>query len=251
MEKAVASLSGVTSKYKQITSVSAQIASLQQLGLTDAWKKAIAPPELLFGLNDFAVKQYELIQKATDDQTIEWRFGLINAASKFVDAQVVWGSALAIDLEEETPDVEIAVPDFSDLPVFLGPAKRDCKDIDEAFDESQFVEITGSGKLIIQKAKVVNDCCKARNMPVIFPESDLLKWAMTLSASFCRDAEKLDEVMESLKEMFIRKPVIDLIGFHSCFEYIEANRSTKETKKKLITRIQKKIYSQIIAVEDA
>lgn len=251
MEKVVANLSDVKSKYSQITSISAQIASLQQLGLTDAWKKAITPPELLSGLNDFAIKQYELIQKATDDQSIKWRLGLISAASKFVDSQVTWGSSLAIDIDEDAPETVIAIPDFSDLPIFLGPAKRDDKDVEEAFDESQVIEITNAGKLIVQKAKVANDFCKVRNMPALFPYADLLKWAMTLSGAFCRDSEKLDDVMETLKEMFIRKPVIELIGRHSCFKYIEANRGSKETKKKQITSIQQKIYSQIIDAEDA
>ena len=250
MEKAVAGLSGVMSQFDQMTSVSAQIASLQQVGLTDAWKRAITPPELLLGLNDFAVKQYELIQKATDDRSIAWRLGLINAASKFVDEQVAWGSALAIDIDEEAPEAEIVVPDFADLPVILGPAKRDNKDVGEAFDESQFMEITGVGKLIVQKAKAVNDFCKARSMPLIFPESDLLNWAMALSGSFCRDAEGLDDVLQTLSEMFIRKPVMDLIGQHRCFADIEAHQGTTEIKKKLITRVQKQIYYQIIGVED-
>lgn len=250
MEKAVAGLSGVMSQYDQMTSVSAQIASLQQVGLTDAWKRAITPPELLLGLNDFAVKQYEQIQKATDERSIAWRLGLIDAASRFVDEQVAWGSSLAIDTDEEAPEAEIVVPDFSDLPVILGPAKRDNKDVGEAFDESQLVEITGVGKLIVQKAKAVNDYCRVRNMPLLFPESDLLNWAMTLSGSFCRDADGLDDVLETLNEMFIRKPVTDLIGLHRCFEDIEVHRGTTETKKKLITRIQKQIYYQIIGVED-
>ena len=93
MEKAVAGLSSVIAQYDQMTSISAQIASLQQVGLSDAWKRAITPPELLLGLNDFAVKQYEHIQKATDNRSIVWRLGLIDVASKFVDAQVAWGSA--------------------------------------------------------------------------------------------------------------------------------------------------------------
>lgn len=250
MEKTVAGLSGVMAQYDQMTSVSAQIASLQQVALTDEWKRAITPPELLLGLNDFAIKQYEQIQKATDDRSIAWRLGLIDAASKFVDEQVAWGSALAIDTDEEAPKAEIAVPDFSDLPIILGSAKRDNKDVEEAFDESQLVEITGVGKLIVQKAKAVNDFCKVRNIPSLFPESDLLNWAMILSGSFCRDAERLEDVLGTLNEMFIRKPVTDLIGRHRCFEDIEAHRGTTETKKKLITWIQKQIYYQIIGVED-
>ena len=250
MEKSVAGLSEIIAQYDQMTSISAQLASLQQVGLSDAWKRAITPPELLLGLNDFALKQYEFVQKATDRQTIAWRLGLIDAASKFVDTQVTWGAALAIDTEDDAPEAEAAVPDFDELPKFLGAAKRDNRDVEEAFDESQLMEITSVGKLIIQKAKAVNDFCKARHQVLIFPEPDLINWAMTLSGAFCRDADSLNDVLDTLNEMFIRKSVTDLIGQHRCFADIESNRGTTESKKKLITRIQRQIYWQIIGLED-
>lgn len=250
IEKAVAGLSGVIEQYDQMTSISAQLASLQQIGLTDAWKKAIIPPVLLLELNDFALKQYEHIQRATDDKTIAWRLGLIDVASKFVDDQVTWGSTLAVESDKDAPEVEIAIPDFSELPSMLGSAKRDNKDVEKAFDESQLVEITGMGKLIIQKAKAVNDFCKARQIPLLFPEADLLNWAMILSGSFCRDADNLNDVLDTLYSMFVRKPVVDLIGHHRCFVEIESNRCTTETKKRNISRTQRQIYWQIIGVED-
>lgn len=233
MEKAVAGLPDVIAHYNQMTSISAQIASLQQVGLTDDWKSVLTPPELLFGLSDFVLKQYELVQKATDESTITWRLGLIDAASKFVDTQVAWGSALAIDIDDDAPDSGMAVPDFSDLPFFLASAKRDNRDVEDAFNESLFMEITGLGKLIIQKAQVVNDFCKARNKSLIFPEANLLNWAMKLSSTFCRSADMLKEVLDTLSEMFIRMPVIHMIGQHRCFEDIETHRNTSETKKKI------------------
>ncbi len=250
MEKTVASLSNVMAKYNQMTSVSAQIASLQKIDLTDAWKNAVTPPALILGLNDFAVKQYEQIKKATDDRSIAWRLGLIDMASKFVDTQVKWGTALAVEMEEEDPEAEMVVPDFSDLPIILGPAKRDNKDVEEAFDESQFAQITETGKIIIHKAKAVNDFCKARNRALIFPESNLVNWSMVLGGSFCRDADKLQEVLETLNEMFVRKPVTDLVGEHRCFEDIKVCLGTIERKKKWITGLQKKIYKRILDMEE-
>lgn len=205
-------MSSITSHFNQITSVSAQLASLQQVGLMDAWKRAIVPSELLLGLNDFAVKQYERIQKEKDDKSIAWRLGLIDSASKFVDAQITWGFALAVELARETLEVEIAVPDFSDFPIIFGHVKRDNKDVEEAFDESQLVEITGLGKLIIQKGRAVNDFCKARHQAVIFSESDLVNWAMTLLGTFCMDVENLNDVLDTLSKMFNRKSIIDLVG---------------------------------------
>ncbi|WP_139355613.1 hypothetical protein [Oribacterium sp. C9] len=250
MEKAVAGLSGVMAQYDQMTCVSTQIASLQQIGLTDAWKRALTPPELLLGLNDFALKQYEQIQKAEDDQSIAWRLGLIDVASKLVDIQVAWGSEIAVDIGEYVPEAELVIPDFSDLPVILGPAKRDNRDVSEAFEESQLMLITCAGKLIIQKAKAVNDFCKARQMQLLFPESDLVDCAMILGGAFCRDADMLNVVLDTLSKMFIRKPVIDLIGQHRCFGVIKQHQSTNESNKKLITKIQKDIYWHIIGVED-
>lgn len=85
---------------------------------------------------------------------------------------------------------------------------------------------------------------------MLFPEADLLNWAMALSGSFCRDMEKLNEVLDTLYSMFVRQPIVDLIGNHRCFAEIESHRGTKEKKKRLITRIQKQVYWQIVGVED-
>lgn len=250
LEKTVAGLPSVIAHCNQMISVSAQIASLQRVSLTEAWKNAITPPELVIGLNDFALKQYEHIQKASDDQTIAWRLGLINAASRFVDSLVKWGSTLAVDSDEEAPETEMSLPNLSELPVFLSYAKRDNKDTEEAFNESQFAQITDLGKLIIHKAKAINDFCKARRKEILFPETNLLNWAMVLSGSFCRDPEALNQLLDTLCEMFIREPIIQLVGNHSCFADLRSNRGTTETKKRNITKIQKQVFWQVISIEE-
>ena len=250
LEKTVAGLPSVKAHCNQMISVSAQIASLQQVSLTEAWKNAITPPELVIGLNDFALKQYKHIQKASDDQTIAWRLGLINAASRFVDSLVTWGSTLAVDSDEEAPETEMSLPNLSELPVLLSYAKRDNKNTEEAFIESQFAQITDLGKLIIHKAKAINDFCKARRKEILFPETSLLNWAMVLSGSFCRDPETLNQLLDTLCEMFIREPIIKLVGNHSCFEDLRSNRGTTETKKRNITKIQSQIFWQVINMEE-
>lgn len=249
-EKEVAGLSRVIEQYEQITSVSAQLASIGQITLNDAWKNAIAPPELLLELNDFALKQYAQIQKATDNQTIAWRLGLIDIASKYVDAQVSWGSELAVESEDDTPEAWIITPDFFELPKLLGHAKRDELDVEEAFNKSLFAELTTVGKLIIQKAKVVNEYCTAYHQPLLFEKDKLIDWGMTLSSAFCRDKETLRTVMDTLFEMFVRKPVIDLIGRQRCFDEISEYRTTDERQKPKITKIQRQVYYQIIGIED-
>ena len=249
-EKAVARLSPIIERYDQITSIAAQIASIQQIDLTDAWKQSVASLELLSGLSDFALKQYTAIQKSADNETISWRLDLIDAASRFVDAQVAWGAELAVENDNDVPEVEAVSPDFSELPVFLSYAKRDKIDVEKAFNSSSFVEITGVGKLIVQKAKTVNDFCIAHKRPPIFPKNNLLNWTMVLSGAFCRDKDGLTEVMETLYDMFVRKEIINLIGQQRCFDEIDKYRVTNETKKSKITKIQKQIYWQIVGIED-
>ena len=49
----------------------------------------------------------EYYEEIGGDRSIAWRLGLVDAASKFVDEQVAWGSALAIDIDEDAPEAEI------------------------------------------------------------------------------------------------------------------------------------------------
>ncbi len=250
MEKSVAGLSRIMEQYNQMTSISAQIASITQIGLADSWRRAVTPPQLLLGLNDFAIKQYAQIQKAADDQTIAWRLGLIEAASEYVDEQVAWGTALALDANEDTPDVEINTPDFSEFPRLLGHAKRDNIDVEKAYEASQVKLVTDTGRLIIQKAKVINDCCKVRGKELLFSESDILNGAMILGGSFCRNADTLNEVMSTLYALFVKRTIINLIGHQDCFASIDKYRTHSEETKPKITKIQKNIYSEIIKIED-
>ncbi len=249
-EKIVAESSYVVKHYNQITSVSAQLASIQQIGLTDTWKNAITPPDFLLGLNDFALKQYTEISNDLDDASIAWRLGLVDIAASYVDEQIKWGAELAIDSDVAAPETEMKIPDFSELPQLLGYAKRDKLDVEEAFNESQFVEITGLGRLIIEKAKLINERYKLLHNDLLFPEANLVNWAMCLSSAYCRSADTLDDVLDTLIDMFYRKPITDLIGNHSCVAELIANRNTNERKKGKISRIQRQIYYQIIKAEE-
>ena len=249
-EKSVAESFYATKHYKQITSVSAQLASIQQISLIDSWKNAITPPDFLLGLTDFALKQYTEISNDLDDASVAWRLGLVDIASSYVDEQIKWGTELAIDSDVAAPETEIKIPDFSELPQLLGYAKRDKLDVEEAFSESQFVEITGLGRLIIEKAKLINESYKKRHKDSLFPEADLVNWAMCLSSSYCRSVDTLDDVLDTLIDMFYRKPITDIIGNHSCFAELITNRNTNERKKGKISKIQRQIYYQIIKVED-
>lgn len=63
IEQAVAGLVQVQNLRSQMTSITAQIASLFQVGMNDEWKSVIIPDNLLDSLNSFALKQYVHIQK--------------------------------------------------------------------------------------------------------------------------------------------------------------------------------------------
>lgn len=250
MEKAVAGLSKVEDYIQEMTSVSAQLASLSQLGLTDQWKDVIIPSDLFENLSGFTVRQYEKIQKAVDASEISWRLGLVDVASKYVDSQVSWWSALAVESGQDAPESAAITPDFSELPVLLANSKRDGKDVEEAYDNSNFSFITGMGRKIIENAQKINQCCQEGNCDLLFSEKNLVEWSLTLAGSYCRDNDALNNVMSVLYAMFIRQPIIDTIGWPECFDDIEKYKTESEDIKSKITKIQRRTYNSVIIIEN-
>ena len=227
IEQAVAGLVQVQNLRSQMTSITAQIASLFQVGMNDEWKSVIIPDNLLDSLNSFALKQYVHIQKNRDPKEVAWRLGLVEVASKYVDNQILFGTEIAIDFDDIIPTIEAEYPDLSEFPVFFSSAKRDGEDVSEKFDESTYNIISEKAKLIYQKAKSINDFCKARGIPSLFSESRLINWAFELGRSFCRDTNSLAIVTDTLFAMFIREEIIDLIGYQSCFDTIGVEHKIK------------------------
>ncbi len=248
LEKTVAGMTAVSLQFDQMNSIAAQIASLRKIDLTESWKQAIVPPGLIKGLSLFAQKQYLAIKKATENDERIWRFGLIDSASKFVDRQVTWGTELALETEGDAPETTAAIPEFSELPQLLSSAKRDDKDVEETFGRSQFAHIPENGRLLIKKAQHINDLCTLRDRVVIFPQKDLTEWGMVLAGPFCRDVERINEVITALREMFISKGVTDLIGEQSCFD--ELVDCLPGEKKSVITKLQERLYKEFIKLED-
>lgn len=248
LEKTVAEMMAVSLQVEQMNSIAAQIASLGKIDLTESWKQAIVPPGLVKGLSLFAQKQYFAIEKATENDERIWRFGLIDSASKFVDQQVTWGTELALETEEDAPETTAAVPDFSELPKLLSSAKRDDKDIEEAYGRSQFAHIPENGRLLIKKAQHINDLCTLRGRIAVFPQRALIEWGMVLAGPFCRDVERINEVIRTLRDMFVSKEITDLIGEQSCFD--ELVNCTPGIKKSVITKLQERLYKGFISVED-
>ena len=250
MEKAVARMSKVADCIQEMTSVSAQLASLSQIGLSDSWKDVIVPADLFENLSGFTVRQYEKIQKAVDVGEISWRLDLVDVASKYVDSKVSWWSVLAVESGQDAPESADVAPDFSELPMLLANSKRDDNDVEEAFENSQIFIINQMGKSIIQKAKEINRCCIIESRNPLFPEKQLLEGALVIVGSFCRDDEGLNEVMSALCDMFIRNPVTDIIGWTEVFTDIEKYKTYYVDRKSNITKIQKDIYDRILKIED-
>ena len=250
MEKAVAGMSKVADCIQEMTSVSAQLASLSQIGLSDSWKDVIVPADLFENLSGFTVQQYEKIQKAVDAGEISWRLDLVDVASKYVDSQVSWWSALAVDSGQDAPESAAVAPDFSELPMLLANSKRDDNDVEEAFENSQVFIINQMGKSIIQKAKEINRCCIIESRNPLFPEKLLLEGALVIVGSFCRDDDSLNKVMSALCDMFIRDPITDIMGWTEEFTDIEKYKTYSLGRKSNITRIQKSIYERILKIED-
>lgn len=248
LEKEIAGLSKITEQFGQITSVSAQIASLAQVNLTDAWKQAVVPPELILGLNQFSLKQYGLIKKASDPKEIAWRFALVDTASRIVDNQVSWGTELATESENDAPDTEAVVPDFSELPILLSSAKRDDKSVEDVFKYSGLNILSEKAKIIYSKARLINDLCKQKGQEEFFPESSLVSWGIDLAGAFCRDAESLNDVVLILRRMFIRDTVMNMLEDGSALDLLV--ECEEGEKKGTITKKQNKIYDQVIVAEE-
>ena len=250
-EKAVANLANIATHSINFTSISSQIASIAQIGFADSWQNTIAPQILIDSLSSFSLKQYKLIEKSDDEKEIDWRLGLIRTASRITDNQIEVGTELSIEAKNDAPQIEANAPDLSELPVFLSNAKRDSRDLEEAFTKSAYNCILEQGKLIIQKAGVINEFCKARNTALLFPEHSLMSWSFTLIQTFCRDNHSLEGIINTLQNMFLREPIIDLVGYPECFNQLKRYQTERFDKKSLITKAQKTIYEEIINLENA
>ena len=244
IEREIAGLSNIANLCPQITCVSAQIASLCQVGIDETWKNRIVSPKMLDDLSSFAIKHYTLIKNSSDSKDIIWRLGLISSASKYTDAQVKWGTQLSAELITDVPNINASVPDYALLPHYLGSAKRDDKNVEELFFKSQIAEITDRGKTII------NDYCRVQGSELIFPEKQLVDWAMTLSSMFCRNAKDINSVLNTLRCMFGRKQVKSILGCTILFDDLEISKDFSDKKPKDITKFQYQLYCQIISLED-
>lgn len=267
-EKETSGLSMIVEHFPAITSAAAQVASIKESvsSITEKWREMIAPAKFLDDYSSFASRQYMLIQKAAhanNDKTVAWRMDLLGVTSKFVDRQIIWANEFAADIQE---DFDIDDEDFSDLeteldiatiPQYIGYSKRDDKSVEEAFLSSAITVITEKGKLIVNKARLIQKLCKVNNSEILFNNTDFyIGYYMVIAGTLCQNADSLEHVVESLYHLFYvqRNSISVLINpdDYECMEqirYLKDNRNYPSRQKE-ISCLQNKLYDQFLKLED-
>lgn len=199
-----------------LTSIAAQIASIGEAysHISDYWKEAIAPSSIIDDLGNLALRQHEEMQRV--GTVSEWRLGLLDAASRFVDRQVTWANDLVAGLQNEVEITEnvddIEAEDYADVrsPVALisqhiGYTNRRniTRSPEEGLEKSSIVEITEKGKRIIENAVAINQLCAD------IGHDDMFKYtgrfvinATKISGTMCSSEETLGIIIDCLYMVF-------------------------------------------------
>lgn len=266
LEQVTSGLLPVTNHFSEITSVTAQLASIETSlsSIAEQWRGAIVPFQFLDNYSHFASSQHKLIQKAAyvnDDKSVEWRIDLLRVASKFVDRQITWKSELSIDVQEDIEAEEIPVVgsemDVTVIPQYIGYSKRDGITVDDAFAESIITNITEKGKMIVQKARQIRTLCIQSNREILFEDTESYFGSyLILGGTFCSNSDSLDTIIEALYHLFYeqRKIISKFVDLseHNCINQIkemkeERNYSGQPQK---ISKLQIALYDRFIKLED-
>lgn len=267
LEQETSGLALITERFSEITSAAAQLASIEKslAGITQQWRDVIAPIQFLDNYGSFASRQHTLIQKAAsanDNRSVEWRLNLLDATSRFVDRQITWVSDFAADIQEDIDSKDIPAIeselDIVAIPQYIGYSKRDDKVVDEALAESSIAIITEKGKLIVDKARLIQKFCRANDSERLFENTDLYVGNyVTLAGTFCRNTDSLESVVDALYHLFYsqRESLSALIDLDD-FECIEQIRDLKDTgnypeRSKEISDLQNRLYDRFLKLEDA
>lgn len=265
LEQQTSGLALIGDHFSKITSVATQLVSIGEslFSIAEQWRDPIAPLQFLSNYSCFASQQHTLIQKAAsanDNKSVEWRLDLLNATSKFVDRQITWTNDLVADIQE---DIDLgAAPildnefDLSVIPQYVGYSKRDDKIVDEAFVESTIIHVTEKGKLIVNKARLIQKLCKINENQPLFQNVELYVGSyVTLAGTFCRNEDSLKTVIDALFQMFYLQKdcfssLVDLNDFE-CMEQIRALKKGEiPERKREISRLQNTLYDQFLELED-
>ncbi|MDE6014192.1 MAG: hypothetical protein K2H41_00630 [Acetatifactor sp.] len=267
LEQETSGLALIADRFSEITSAAVQLASIEKslAGIAEQWRDLIAPLQFLDNYSSFASRQHTLIQKAAganDNKSVEWRLDLLDATSRFVDRQITWASDFVVDIQEDInsqniPAIENEVY-IATIPQYIGYSKRDDKVVDEALAESGISIITEKGKLIVDKARLIQKLCRANNRELLFENTEVYVGSyVILAGTFCRSINSLERVAEALYRLFYsQRESLSLLIDVDDFECIEQVRNLKEQgnypeRTKEISDLQNTLYDQFLKLEDA
>ena len=267
LEQETSSLALIAGSFSGITSAAAQLASIEKslANVAEQWRDVIAPVQFLENYNSFASRQHALIQKAAsanDDKSVEWRLDLLDATSRFVDRQITWANDFAMDIQEDIDSQTLPVIeselDIATIPQYIGYSKRDDKVVNEALAESSIAIITEKGKLIVNKARLIQKFCKANNSELLFGNTDLYVGSyMTLAGTFCRNTDSFESVVDALYQLFYsQKESLSVFISLDDFECIKQIVNLKDKgnypeQSKEISDLQNRLYDRFLKLEDA
>lgn len=267
MEQDTAKFLLTTDCFSEITSVTVQLASIQKSfsGMAKQWRNMIAPFTFLEEYSHFAFHQHQMIQKAVsinDDKSVKWRLDLLRATSKFIDRQITWANDLASEVQEDIEDEDIPVVkselDITAIPQYIGYSKRDSKAVDDALADSIITIITEKGKLIVQKARLIQILCRQSNREMLFQNVELyISSYMVLGETFCNNSVSLQIIIDALYQLFYeqRKNIASYIDLekYSCIDQIKKMKDEESCSRncKEISSLQNTLYDQFIKLEDS
>lgn len=206
----------VDARHSNLTSIAAQIASIGQAysHISDQWKMAIAPPSIINDLGNLAIHQHEEMQRV--GAISEWRLGILDAASRFVDRQVTWANDLVAGLQDEV-EVTENVDDIEEencvdirspvalIPQHIGYTNRKniTRSPEEGLEKSSIVEVTEKGKRIIENAVTINKLCADAGHNAMFKYTDkFIINAIRISGTTCSSEETLGIIIDGFYMVF-------------------------------------------------
>ena len=194
-------------------SVSSQIASIYEaIKPSIPLEDLIASTRLLDDYCALAIQQYEHIQRTTDHSAVEWRFDVLDAASKYVDRQTTWILGIADHLNDEDY-TESAEKEFdhaessavSLIPTHIGytRSKNAQKTVSEGFEASSIVSITEKGKRITEGIIRINQLQLDGGNERIFGLSETVVAGMiNIGTVVCTCNDHLGKIIDALYFIF-------------------------------------------------
>lgn len=197
-----------------MVSATSQIASIYEaIKPSLPLQNIISSRRLLEDYCALATRQHELIQKTQDYIEINWRLGVIEAASKYVERQTTWALVIADQMgkqiiEKDSGNVEEPESEESALhliPTHIGYTRK--KNIRktpvEGLEESSLVTITEKGKKIAEGILRINQIQLDRGKDRVFVLSETVAMSLLhFSNIICTGVDQFGKIIDSLYFVF-------------------------------------------------